>query len=180
MQTLETTRLILRDLALTDLDDFYFYASNKEVATSSGWLPHKSKEESLEILTRLVNNHDNYAIVNKADNKMIGTVGVHNYSLDFQISNKKQLCLGYSLNKDYWSRGLMTEALLAVIDHCFSDLEVDILWASHVDNNKYSLKLLEQIGFVFTHRYYKTTSDHNKTYEALAYTYKREDYYARD
>lgn len=48
--TLETERLILRPWRQRDLEDFYEYASVDGVGQMAGWIPHRSKEESQEIL----------------------------------------------------------------------------------------------------------------------------------
>lgn len=49
---LETERLILRPWEITDLDDFFEYASINGVGEKAGWEYHKSKDESLEILKK--------------------------------------------------------------------------------------------------------------------------------
>ena len=51
---LETDRLILRALEITDLDDFFEYASINGVGEKAGWKHHKSKDESLEILKMFI------------------------------------------------------------------------------------------------------------------------------
>ena len=76
---LETERLILREWKLSDLDDFYEYASVIGVGEMAGWPHHKNKEESLEILNRFINNKKTFAIIDKKINKAIGSVGVELY-----------------------------------------------------------------------------------------------------
>lgn len=52
---LETDRLILRAWEITDLDDFFEYASINGVGEKAGWEHHKSEDESLEILKMFIN-----------------------------------------------------------------------------------------------------------------------------
>ena len=52
---LETERLILRAWEITDLDNFFEYASINGVGEKAGWEHHKSKDESLEILKMFIN-----------------------------------------------------------------------------------------------------------------------------
>ena len=52
---LETERLILRAWKITDLDDFFEYASINGVGEKAGWEHLKSKDESLEILKMFIN-----------------------------------------------------------------------------------------------------------------------------
>lgn len=51
---LETERLILRAWEITDLDNFFEYASVNGVGEKAGWEHHKSKDESLEILKMFI------------------------------------------------------------------------------------------------------------------------------
>ena len=51
---LETDRLILRAWEITDLDDFFEYASVEGVGEKAGWEHHKSKDKSLEILKMFI------------------------------------------------------------------------------------------------------------------------------
>jgi ribosomal-protein-alanine N-acetyltransferase len=39
--------------------------------------------------------------------------------------------IGYVLNKDYWGKGLMPEAVEAVIDYCFREINFDWLTCGH-------------------------------------------------
>ena len=68
---LETDRLILRALEITDLDDFFEYASINGVGEKAGWEHHKSKDESLEILKMFINEKKAFAIVLKENQKVI-------------------------------------------------------------------------------------------------------------
>ena len=62
---LETDRLILRTWEITDLDNFFEYASINGVGEKAGWEHHKSKDESLEILKMFIDEKKVFAIVLK-------------------------------------------------------------------------------------------------------------------
>ena len=66
---LETDRLILRAWKITDLDDFFEYASINGVGEKAGWEHHKSKDESLEILKMFIDEKKVFAIVLKENQK---------------------------------------------------------------------------------------------------------------
>ena len=59
---LKTKRLTLRPWKLSDLDDFYEYASVDGVGQMAGWQPHKNKEETLEILQNFIKEKKTFAI----------------------------------------------------------------------------------------------------------------------
>lgn len=70
---LKTNRLVLRAFKLTDLDDFYEYASVEGVVEMAGWKHHENKETSLEILNLFIKEKKTFALV--YDNKVIGSLG---------------------------------------------------------------------------------------------------------
>jgi [ribosomal protein S5]-alanine N-acetyltransferase len=59
---LETPRLYIRPWKITDLDDFYEYASVDGVGQMAGWKPHENKEESRKILNLFIEEKKTYAL----------------------------------------------------------------------------------------------------------------------
>ena len=57
--------------------------------------------------------------------------------------------IGYVLSKDYWGRGLMPEAVNAVIGYCFTVLGFDYLTCCHFIRNGQSRRVIEKCGFSY-------------------------------
>ena len=148
---LETERLILRSWEITDLDNFFEYASVNGVGEKAGWEHHKSKDESLEILKMFINEKKVFAIVLKENQKVIGSIGVEEcrQDLDKNLENLLGRELGYVLSKDYWNKGIMTEAVSKVIEYCFKTLKLNYLVAIYFNYNIDSKKVLEKLNFKF-------------------------------
>ena len=148
---LETDRLILRIWELKDLDDFFEYASVEGVGEKAGWEYHKSKDKSLEILKMFIEEKKVFAIVLKENQKVIGSIGIEELSeeLDKDLDNLLGRELGYVLNKDYWNKGIMKEAVSKVVDYCFNTLKLNFLMASYFNHNIASKKVLENLNFKF-------------------------------
>ena len=148
---LETDRLILRTWKITDLDDFFEYASVEGVGEKAGWEHHKSKDKSLEILKMFIEEKKVFAIVLKENQKVIGSIGIEELSeeLDKDLDNLLGRELGYVLNKDYWNKGIMKEAISKVVDYCFNTLKLNFLMASYFNHNIASKKVLENLNFKF-------------------------------
>jgi len=148
---LETDRLILRAWEITDLDDFFEYASVEGVGEKAGWEHHKSKDKSLEILKMFIEEKKVFAIVLKENQKVIGSIGIEELGeeLDKDLDNLPGRELGYVLNKDYWNKGIMTEAVSKVVDYCFNTLKLNFLMASYFNHNIASKKVLENLNFKF-------------------------------
>ena len=145
---LKTERLILRPFRLSDLDDFYEYAKVDGVGQMAGWLPHKNKDESLEILNRFVSKKRTFAIC--FNNKVIGSLGIEEYRLEDKLTefyDYRGRELGFVLSKEYWGRGIMPEAGNAVIDYLFNELDLDFLLCNHFVFNNRSRRVQEKLGF---------------------------------
>ncbi|MHB1454793.1 MAG: GNAT family N-acetyltransferase [Saccharofermentanales bacterium] len=148
---IETDRLILRYWKESDLADFYAYASVDGVGEMAGWRHHGSIDESLNILHCFMEEKDVFAIVHKVDDKVVGSLGLH-YSWaneETKYVNLKTKEIGYVLSNEYWGQGLISEAVTAVIDYCFGQLDVDALTCGHFFSNNQSRRVIEKCGFVF-------------------------------
>jgi ribosomal-protein-alanine N-acetyltransferase len=145
---LKTERLILRPWQESDVDDFYAYASVDGVGQMAGWAPHKSKEESAEILQCFIKGKKTFAVVHEG--KVIGSLGIEEYNEEkfpeFQDLQGREL--GAVLAKEYWGQGLMTEALKEVMRYLFEELNLDFLLAGHFPENLRSARMQEKCGFV--------------------------------
>ena len=147
---IETERLILRSFKQTDLHDFNEYASVPGVGEMAGWKHHETIEKTQEILDMFIKEDKTFAIVFKKTNKVIGSLGVEKYGLEEKLTEFTSYYgreIGYVLSKDYWGKGIMTEAVGAVINHLFNDLNLDFLTCGYYDFNNQSKRVQEKSGF---------------------------------
>ena len=148
---IETERLILREFNEPDLDDFFEYASVEGVGERAGWYHHKTKMVSKEILKLFIEEKKTFAVVFKENNKVIGSLGIEKYGREESLSeffNYKGREIGYVLSKDYWDKGLMTEAVKAVCDFLFNKLDYDFLLCGYYLFNEQSKRVQQKCGFV--------------------------------
>lgn len=145
--TLRTERLVLRPWAWTDLADFYEYASVDGVGQMAGWLPHQSIEESRMVLGMFIEGKKTFAI--EHEGKVIGSLGVEEYDEEKlpEFADKRGRELGFVLAKPYWGRGLMPEAVQAVIRYLFDEVGLDFLVCCHFTDNAQSCRVQEKCGF---------------------------------
>ena len=146
---LETDRLIIRPWRESDLADFNEYARVDGVGQMAGWVPHKSMEESKTILGYFISDKRNFALELKENGKVIGSIGLEVMYPDPISDERIGRELGYVLSKDYWGRGLMPEAVQAVIGYCFNVLNFDYLTCSHFLRNDRSRRVIEKTGFTY-------------------------------
>ena len=72
---METERILLRPWRESDAETLFKYASDPEVGPRAGWPPHKSVEESLEIIRTVFNAEGMWAVIWKETGEAIGCVG---------------------------------------------------------------------------------------------------------
>jgi ribosomal-protein-alanine N-acetyltransferase len=91
-----------------------------------------------------------FAIVLKENNKVIGSLGVEKYGMEHALTEfdgYQGREIGYVLSKSHWGKGLMPEAVSAVIRYLFDDLHFDFLLCGYYDFNKQSKRVQEKCGF---------------------------------
>ena len=170
---IETERLILRAFTESDLTDFYAYASVPGVGEMAGWPHHQSIETSKNILRSFIEEKEVFAVFHKAENKVIGSLGVHApppwLSKDERYKHLNAYKIGYVLAKDFWGQGLMPEAVKAVIDYGFNTLGIDAFTCEHFTENSQSRRVIEKIGFEFVMKgeYHAKLLD--KTFDEMRY-----------
>lgn len=147
---IETPRLTLRPWRDEDLEDFYEYASVEGVGEKAGWNHHQSLEESRCILDLFIREKKTFALELKENGKVIGSLGLEPGDGDAGLNPEwRGREIGYVLSRDYWGRGLMPEAVKAVIAYCFDVLHYDYLTCGHFDHNDRSRRVVEKCGFQF-------------------------------
>ena len=154
---IETPRLILRPWEDTDLDDLFAYASVDGVGQMAGWLPHKDMEESRRILDMFIREKKTLALELKETGKVIGSLGIEENDYDHIGPDRLGREIGYVLSKMYWGRGLMPEAVSAVIRYCFVELKYDYLLCGHFPRNDRSRRVIEKCGFRYLKEILHTT-----------------------
>ena len=75
MYLYETDRILLRPWRESDAEALFKYASDPEVGPRAGWPPHKSVEESLEIIRTIFSGEGMWAVVWRETGEAIGCVG---------------------------------------------------------------------------------------------------------
>ena len=147
---MQTDRLLLRPWMESDADTLYKYASDPEVGPRAGWPPHNSVEESLQIIRKFFLNDYTWAIVFKETSEVIGCVGYLPASASNLKIEENQCEVGYWVAHPYWGKGICTEALQKVIDHCFNKKGFSLLWGDYFTDNPASGRVMEKCGFVHT------------------------------
>ena len=86
-------------------------------------------------------------MADRASGNVIGSAGFTGKTRpEFPAPNDE---LGYALSADFWGKGLMPEAVEALLRYAFRDLELACVWCSHYADNLRSRRVIEKSGFSF-------------------------------
>jgi len=144
---IKTERLILRCKNLSDAEHLFRLRSDPEYFELFGRECYTKIEQAHEFIHSLNEDKFSYTFsILPNDNTIapdaIGSVCLWNIEYDKKIAE-----IGYSLEKAYRGRGYAYEACKAVIQHAFSDMNIETVTAFPRVTNQPSIALLERLGF---------------------------------
>ena len=141
---LESKRLALRAPRLEDAKTVAALANDRRIAENTARIPHPYKEADAENFIGGASKDGEAAfLITLRDKTVIGACGIM-----FHYDETPEL--GYWLGVPYWNKGYATEALHAVIDYAFTDLEHTAVQAGARVTNPASRRVLEKCGFQWT------------------------------
>lgn len=146
---LETERLILRKFTEDDLEALYYIHSDEEVNRFLPWFTLRNMEDARAFYEeRFMSRYRedrayNYAVCLKENDYPVGYVNVSmDDSYDF----------GYGLRREFWHRGIITEAGQAVIEQLLRD-GIPYITATHDVNNPRSGSVMKRLGMKYRYSY---------------------------
>lgn len=154
---LETDRLILREILVSDAEAFFAMDNNPNVHRYLWNKPTQKIEETLEIITfvrkqYLDNGIGRFAIISKETKEFMGWAGLK-FNTEM-VNNKTNFYdIGYRLDEKFWGRGYASEASFAWVQYAFETLKIKTIEAATHIENVASNRILQKIGMQFTEQY---------------------------
>ena len=145
---LETKRLYLRPLELSDLDTLANIYSDEEVMrfiASGKTISRANTEISITRWNEYETKHGftNWAIIRKEDNAFIGKCGLSH------LPDNSDVEISYILDEPYWGNGYASEIAEATLDYGFDKFVLKRIVALVYPQNNPSIKVLEKIGMKY-------------------------------
>ncbi len=144
MKTLHTERLTLRPWTMDDAEALFDYAHTDLVGPAAGWKPHETIDDTRDYLAHCIQNDETWAIVYEPDHYVVGSVGLHKTARPEATQTRE---LGYVMNPRYWNRGIMHEAIEAVLSFAFTEMKLLRVIVCHFSENARSKKVILGSGF---------------------------------
>ncbi len=148
MLPIETSRLILRELAASDLPSVISYYCDPEVTAHMVWGPVNTPEDAANYLNWAIACQNaqprrtwELAVTLRGTGEVIGSV-------ELEISNAahQEGEIGYLLARAHWGRGYATEAARAITAFGFDQLGLHRIWATCSPANPGSARVLQKCG----------------------------------
>ncbi len=176
-KTLETERLILRKFKDEDASDlFNNWANDSNVTKYLTWPTHENLDTSKYVIGLWLNeysnsDHYNWCIELKEDGQAIGAISV--VSID---ENVEAVEIGYCIGKEYWNKGIVTEAFLSIIKFLFEEVDVKRIVAKHDTNNPASGAVMKKCGLKFEGVNRKAGKNNTGICDMAVYSILKEEY----
>jgi len=170
---LTTKRLWLRELRLNDAPEMFIQRSHPEIRKYIKKAPAANIGEAIEFIERMLRQQKNnetitWAITLQGEQKLIGSICLWNIEKESRLAE-----VGYSLHPDYFGKGIMTEALTAIMAYGFRDMDLHRMDAYTNKNNKASLRLLEKNNFKRNLEFEKVYANKEELGYNVIYTLKK-------
>ena len=146
-RTIETHRLILRQFRTEDAREMFAnWASDPEVTRFLTWPPHPNAEATRMLLETWTSRYGdggyfNWAMEWKETGQVIGNISVVKLNESIESAD-----MGYCMSRAFWGRGIMPEALRAVMDYLFDTVGLRRIAACHATGNPKSGRVMAKAG----------------------------------
>ena len=152
---IETARLKLRPLTEADVDAVFAVAKQREFPRYMSWAAHADREVTLEWIQQLIaglvqNRNVCWGI--ELEGKLVGTIELGDVTWQLLALRVDRAELGYWLAQPHWGKGLMTEAVTAVVQFAFQTLGLHKVTTKCFVENAGSRRVMEKAGFRFVGR----------------------------
>lgn len=155
---LETDRLILRPLELSDAEAMFAMDKNPEVHKYLWQTPVQKVEEVIKVIHYVNeqyerNNIGRFATILKETGEFIGWTGIKFVDDHTENGNTNFYDYGYRLAEPFWGKGYATEASYTWLDYGFREMDIDKMNAYTHAQNGASNHVLQKVGMKFMEDY---------------------------
>ena len=155
---LETERLILREIELSDADGMFELDSDPSVHRYLGKNVLTNKEQAIDIIHSVRHQYAAYgigrwAVMDKNTKEFIGWTGLK-FVTTLTNQHINYYDIGYRLLPRYWGKGIATESAQASLTYAFETLHLKEIFGAASCENTSSNKILKKLGLRFVETFY--------------------------
>jgi len=149
-QTISSERLVLRPFRYTDDEDMLAYwVSDPKIQSLYSEPTYATKEEVRGLLEKYINSYERldyyrWAVIEKELNICIGQLAI------FLVDNKNHFCeIEYALGSKFHRKGYATEAVKAILEFCFNQINFHKVQVCHKEGNIASQGVIKKCNFTY-------------------------------
>lgn len=177
---LETERLIIRALTNADAEDVFAFRSNPDAMRFVPRPLQRNTDDALEMIGMINHNIASndciaWGVELKSSGRIIGSVSFHRIEKENHRGE-----VGYMLHPDYWGKGLVSEAVRAIVDYGFRVLNFHSIEAIIDPDNTASANVLNKLHFVKEAHFRENFVQNNRFTDTAIYSLLKSDYLQAD
>lgn len=144
---LETERFMLREIVPADAEELYRIFSDEETMRYWSCRPYTSLEQAHRLIDRMseavrTESGIQWGITRRGDDRLIGKCGFNEWRKTHRRGD-----ISYIIAREQWGRGVVSEALSAVLCYGFDHMDLHSVEAGVTPGNEGSTRLLQRLGF---------------------------------
>jgi RimJ/RimL family protein N-acetyltransferase len=126
-------------------------------------------------LENIANNRQDLVLAIEVNGEAAGGIGIHHLKDVYRYNGE----IGYWLSEMYWGKGIMTDAVAAVVDFAFNHSRWIRIFANIFENNPASMKVLEKNGFGLEAIHKRTVMKEGVVMDEYLYALLKEHWFQR-
>ncbi len=171
----KTKRLLIRKIKLSDKKQVFSLGSNNETLKYVDSSTHNSIDDSILEIKRIENEFNNsssffFGICLNPNTEIIGIIGIYNIDYKHKFASSKSILL-----KEYWGKGIVSEAQKKIIEFAFNTLDLNRIECQVHTEHSQSIKRLKKLGFKKEGRLRQNFLIDNKFYDSYIFSLLKND-----
>lgn len=163
MVILKGSQFVLRPLRKGDEKSLQRNVNDREIARNTASIPYPYTLRHARSWVSRKPSREDFILAITVDDAVVGGIGLHHIERDHKAE------LGYWLGKDYWGRGIVTEAVQHFTSYGFRHFGLKRIYAYVFPFNTGSIRVLEKVGFHYEGRLVKNALKNGKYLDDLVY-----------
>ena len=144
---LETARLVLREIIPTDAEDLFHIFSDEETMRYWSFRPYTSVDQARALIEGIAEAAFagagiHWAITLRGDERLVGKCGYNEWRKAHRRGD-----ISYIVAREQWGKGIVSEALGAMLDYGFDHMNLHSVEAGVTPGNDASTRMLQRLGF---------------------------------
>jgi RimJ/RimL family protein N-acetyltransferase len=156
---------------MSDLESLVRFANNPAIARNmtDGFSSPYTSQNGTDFITLASRDTPPNILAIDIGGQASGGIGIHPQT-DIHCKNAE---LGYWLAEPFWGQGIITEAIMEMVEYGFNNWNINRIFARPFGTNLASQKVLEKAGFILEGRFEKTLFKNGDYVDELIYAIRR-------